>query len=76
MGYDHVPQTVWVILFLGCMTMLYMNAQSVLKKYKRNEKIVDIQLKFDTAPFPAITLCNLNPYKASLATSVDLVKRT
>lgn len=30
----------------------------------------------DTAPFPAITLCNLNPYKASLATSVDLVKRT
>ncbi|VDK46802.1 unnamed protein product [Anisakis simplex] len=52
------------------------NAQSVLDKYHRNEKIVDIQLKFDTAPFPAITLCNLNPYKASLATDVDLVKRT
>ena len=30
----------------------------------------------DTAPFPAITLCNLNPYKASVATDVDLVKRT
>uniref|UniRef100_A0A183V586 Amiloride-sensitive sodium channel n=2 Tax=Toxocara canis TaxID=6265 RepID=A0A183V586_TOXCA len=30
----------------------------------------------DTAPFPAITLCNLNPYKASLATDVELVKRT
>ncbi|KAK6765984.1 hypothetical protein RB195_025725 [Necator americanus] len=69
-------RSVWVLLFLGCMTMLYMNAQSVLAKYNRNEKIVDIQLKFDTAPFPAITLCNLNPYKASLATSVDLVKRT
>lgn len=69
-------RSVWVCLFLGCMTMLYMNAQSVLDKYNRNEKIVDIQLKFDTAPFPAITLCNLNPYKASLATSVDLVKRT
>uniref|UniRef100_A0A1I7WLC1 Acid-sensing ion channel 1 n=1 Tax=Heterorhabditis bacteriophora TaxID=37862 RepID=A0A1I7WLC1_HETBA len=69
-------RSVWVMLFLGCMTMLYMNAQSVLDKYNRNEKIVDIQLKFDTAPFPAITLCNLNPYKASLATSVDLVKRT
>ncbi|KJH52915.1 degenerin [Dictyocaulus viviparus] len=69
-------RAVWVILFLGCMTMLYMNAQSVLEKYKRNEKIVDIQLKFDTAPFPAITLCNLNPYKSSLATNVDLVKRT
>nr|AAC47264.1 MEC-4 [Caenorhabditis briggsae] len=69
-------RAVWVMLFLGCMIMLYLNAQSVLDKYNRNEKIVDIQLKFDTAPFPAITLCNLNPYKASLATSVDLVKRT
>ncbi|CAI5455769.1 unnamed protein product [Caenorhabditis angaria] len=69
-------RTVWVLLFLGCMIMLYLNAQSVWVKYNRNEKIVDIQLKFDTAPFPAITLCNLNPYKASLATNVDLIKRT
>ena len=34
------------MLFLGCMAMLYINAQSVLDKYNRNEKIVDIQLKF------------------------------
>lgn len=40
----------WVILFLGCMTMLYQNAQSVLDKYHRNEKIVDIQLKFGAHP--------------------------
>ncbi|MFH4981574.1 hypothetical protein AB6A40_008283 [Gnathostoma spinigerum] len=74
----HCPccRTIWIILFLGCMIMLYENAESVLNKYRRNEKIVDIQLKFDTAPFPAITLCNLNPYKASLATNVDLVQRT
>lgn len=26
--------------------MLYQNARSVLNKYHRNEKIVDIQLKF------------------------------
>uniref|UniRef100_A0A183D2I0 MBOAT family protein n=1 Tax=Gongylonema pulchrum TaxID=637853 RepID=A0A183D2I0_9BILA len=37
---------VWILLFLGCLTMLYHNAQSVLDKYHRNEKIVDIQLKF------------------------------
>ncbi|CEF63897.1 Na+ channel, amiloride-sensitive family and Degenerin family-containing protein [Strongyloides ratti] len=66
----------WIILFLGCMIMLYQNARSVLDKYNRNEKIVDIELKFDTAPFPAITLCNLNPYKASVAKSIDLVART
>ncbi|VDN04218.1 unnamed protein product [Thelazia callipaeda] len=76
-------RAVWILLFLGCMTMLYQNAQSVLDKYHRNEKIVDIQLKFgkcfrinlDTAPFPAITLCNLNPYKVSLANDVDLIRR-
>uniref|UniRef100_A0A7I4KHJ7 BMA-MEC-4 n=1 Tax=Brugia malayi TaxID=6279 RepID=A0A7I4KHJ7_BRUMA len=68
-------RTIWVLLFLGCLTMLYHNAESVLDKYHRNEKIVDIQLKFDTAPFPAITLCNLNPYKASLATDIDVIRR-
>ncbi|EJW79494.1 degenerin mec-4, partial [Wuchereria bancrofti] len=67
--------TIWVLLFLGCLTMLYHNAESVLDKYHRNEKIVDIQLKFDMAPFPAITLCSLNPYKASLATDVDVIRR-
>uniref|UniRef100_A0A914Y447 Degenerin mec-4/10 cytosolic domain-containing protein n=1 Tax=Panagrolaimus superbus TaxID=310955 RepID=A0A914Y447_9BILA len=69
-------RSVWIFLFLGCMLMLYKNAQSVLDKYHRNEKIVDIQLKFDTAPFPAITLCNLNPYKASVATNVEVIRRT
>ncbi|KAI6239127.1 hypothetical protein M3Y99_00616000 [Aphelenchoides fujianensis] len=57
---------VWITLFSLCMIALYYNATSVIEKYNRNEKIVDIELKFDTAPFPAITLCNLNPYKASL----------
>lgn len=37
------------------MIMLYQNAESVIKKYNKNEKIVDIELKFDTAPFPSIT---------------------
>ncbi|VDM42925.1 unnamed protein product [Toxocara canis] len=47
---------VWIILFLGCMTMLYQNAQSVLDKYHRNEKIVDIQLKFG---YFAMKICYL-----------------
>uniref|UniRef100_A0AC34PWH4 Uncharacterized protein n=1 Tax=Panagrolaimus sp. JU765 TaxID=591449 RepID=A0AC34PWH4_9BILA len=69
-------RAIWIVVFVFCMTMLYQNARSVVIKYNRCEKIVDIQLKFDTAPFPAITLCNLNPYKASVATNVDLIKRT
>lgn len=41
---------VWILLFLGCLVMLYLNAISVLDKYHRNEKIVDIQLKFGELP--------------------------
>lgn len=37
---------IWITLFLGCMLMLYQNARSVIEKYNRNEKIVDIELKF------------------------------
>ncbi|CAJ0956463.1 unnamed protein product, partial [Mesorhabditis belari] len=68
-------RAVWVCLFSACMVMLFINARSVMEKYERNEKIVDIALKFDTAPFPAITICNLNPYKAHLASNVELVRR-
>ncbi|KAK6029274.1 hypothetical protein OSTOST_04616 [Ostertagia ostertagi] len=39
------------------------------------DKITDIQLKFDTAPFPAITLCNLNPYKDSTIRDEESVKK-
>ncbi|KAI6188725.1 hypothetical protein M3Y98_00384900 [Aphelenchoides besseyi] len=66
----------WILLFVCCMIMLYYNAKSVIEKYNRNEKIVDIELKFDTAAFPAITICNLNPYKASMTKDVELIKRT
>uniref|UniRef100_A0A914X6W9 Uncharacterized protein n=1 Tax=Plectus sambesii TaxID=2011161 RepID=A0A914X6W9_9BILA len=73
---NRIYRAIWIFLFITCMSMFWYNAHSVVEKYNRNEKIVDIQLKFDTAPFPAITLCNLNPYKASRASSVDVIKRT
>src|SRR4051812_7614877 len=44
-----IVRVVWIALFIGCLTMLYQNAHSVLNKYRRNEKIVDIQLKFGTS---------------------------
>lgn len=39
---------IWLILFLACMLVLYQNARSVVAKYNRSEKIVNIQLKFGT----------------------------
>lgn len=55
----------WIILLSGCAFTFVYQAIAVVDKYYRMDKITDIQLKFDTAPFPAITLCNLNPYRDS-----------
>ncbi|KAK6751236.1 hypothetical protein RB195_002922 [Necator americanus] len=60
-----IYRIVWIILLSGCAFMFIYQAIAVVDKYSRMDKITDIQLKFDTAPFPAITLCNLNPYRDS-----------
>ncbi|KHN70629.1 Degenerin mec-10 [Toxocara canis] len=65
----------WIILLLGCGCMFVFQAINVVDKYQRNDKITDIQLKFDTAPFPAITICNLNPYKDSLVKDVTVIRK-
>lgn len=69
--------------------MFVFQAINVVERYYRMDKITDIQLKFDTgnsliaylytdlilAPFPSITLCNLNPYKDSLLRDVETVRK-
>ncbi|PIO58419.1 hypothetical protein TELCIR_20147, partial [Teladorsagia circumcincta] len=65
----------WIILLSGCALAFVYQAIAVVDKYYRMDKITDIQLKFDTAPFPAITLCNLNPYKDSTIRDEESVKK-
>uniref|UniRef100_A0A0K0D0N4 Amiloride-sensitive sodium channel n=1 Tax=Angiostrongylus cantonensis TaxID=6313 RepID=A0A0K0D0N4_ANGCA len=60
-----IYRIVWIILLSGCAFTFVYEAIAVVDKYYRMDKITDIQLKFDTAPFPSITLCNLNPYRDS-----------
>ena len=62
-------------MLITCAAMFIFQAINVIEKYQRMGKITDIQLKFDTAPFPAITLCNLNPYKDSLLRDVEAVEK-
>ncbi|CAD6187405.1 unnamed protein product [Caenorhabditis auriculariae] len=66
---NQIYRGAWIILLLICASSFINQAVAVINKYNRMDKITDIQLKFDTAPFPAITLCNLNPYKDSLIRS-------
>ncbi|GMT35798.1 hypothetical protein PFISCL1PPCAC_27095 [Pristionchus fissidentatus] len=69
-----IYKSVWILLLTGCLCMFILQAASLLIKYQRMDKITDIQLKFDTAPFPAITLCNLNPYMHSLVQDVEKIR--
>ncbi|PIC20254.1 hypothetical protein B9Z55_025514 [Caenorhabditis nigoni] len=68
-------RAVWVFLLLICAIQFINQAVAVIQKYQKMDKITDIQLKFDTAPFPAITLCNLNPYKDSVIRSHDSISK-
>ncbi|VDN01930.1 unnamed protein product [Thelazia callipaeda] len=49
---EQAPNTlykyVWVALLIGCACMFLMQAISVVAKYKRNEKITNIELVFET----------------------------
>uniref|UniRef100_A0AC35U7H9 Degenerin mec-10 n=1 Tax=Rhabditophanes sp. KR3021 TaxID=114890 RepID=A0AC35U7H9_9BILA len=65
----------WVVLLIGCLAMFVYQACDVVAKYQKNGKITDIQLQFDTAPFPAISICNLNPYKDSAIQNVASIKK-
>ncbi|XGW25236.1 hypothetical protein V3C99_006564 [Haemonchus contortus] len=68
-------RVVWIMLLSGCAFTFVYQAIAVVDKYYRMDKITDIQLKFDTAPFPAITLCNLNPYKDSRIRDEESVRK-
>lgn len=60
----------WVLVFILCFTAFIVQVFYLVGKYRNYAKTVDLDLKFENAPFPSVTLCNLNPYKAS-AISAD-----
>ncbi|VDM57651.1 unnamed protein product [Angiostrongylus costaricensis] len=55
----------WYTAFWFCFFCLAIQIFFLVVKYLQYAKTVDLDLKFENAPFPSITLCNLNPYKKS-----------
>ncbi|ULU04323.1 hypothetical protein L3Y34_017240 [Caenorhabditis briggsae] len=55
----------WYIAFMICLLALLIQIFFLISKYRQYGKTVDLDLKFENAPFPSITICNLNPYKKS-----------
>uniref|UniRef100_A0AC34F1D8 Uncharacterized protein n=1 Tax=Panagrolaimus sp. ES5 TaxID=591445 RepID=A0AC34F1D8_9BILA len=46
------------------------------EKFQRKDKIVNVELQFEQAVFPAVTICNLNPFKHHLARKVPEISET
>uniref|UniRef100_A0A8R1XSI2 Degenerin deg-1 n=2 Tax=Onchocerca TaxID=6281 RepID=A0A8R1XSI2_ONCVO len=66
----------WLFGIVLCFIILIVQAYQLVMKFNRYEKITGIELKFDYVQFPAVTFCNLNPYKKGLVQSVPSVKDT
>ncbi|TMS35153.1 hypothetical protein L596_002611 [Steinernema carpocapsae] len=71
-GVSHAAQAptrrwkvMWYTALCICATALIIQLVMLVYKYLLFAKTVDLDLKFENAPFPSVTLCNLNPYKAS-----------
>uniref|UniRef100_A0A9J2PES5 Uncharacterized protein n=1 Tax=Ascaris lumbricoides TaxID=6252 RepID=A0A9J2PES5_ASCLU len=66
----------WLCLTLSLFIYFIYQCTLVFDKYQRNDKIVNVELQFESAPFPAITVCNLNPFKRHLARTVPQISET
>ncbi|EPB77821.1 hypothetical protein ANCCEY_03089 [Ancylostoma ceylanicum] len=43
-------------------------------EHTRNDIIVGVEIRFEEIRFPAVTVCNINPYKNSLARQTSSIK--
>ncbi|MFH4980475.1 hypothetical protein AB6A40_007184 [Gnathostoma spinigerum] len=53
-----------------------MQAYLIVERFLRNDIIVGVELRFERIAFPAVTVCNLNPYKNSLARELGSMQET
>ncbi|KAH7697981.1 CBN-ASIC-1 protein, partial [Aphelenchoides avenae] len=71
-----LKKCLWLLLFFFCFVAFIFQASQIVLRFMRNDKIVGVELKFENIPFPSVTVCNLNPYKNSLARSMGSVRDT
>uniref|UniRef100_A0A915L5P7 Uncharacterized protein n=1 Tax=Romanomermis culicivorax TaxID=13658 RepID=A0A915L5P7_ROMCU len=60
----------WLLICSVCMVMFLTQTYSIFSRYFKYEKTTQIEMRFQRAKFPAVTLCNLNPFKKSLAKGI------
>uniref|UniRef100_A0A914DV03 Uncharacterized protein n=1 Tax=Acrobeloides nanus TaxID=290746 RepID=A0A914DV03_9BILA len=65
----------WVIATLVASGILIWQTVILLKKFFSFPVTIQYELKFDQHIFPAVTVCNLNPYKKSVAYNFPKIER-
>ncbi|KJH50605.1 degenerin [Dictyocaulus viviparus] len=67
-------RTLWLLLFFFCFCAFGYQAYLIVLRFSRNDIIVGVEIKFEEIRFPAVTICNINPYKNSLARQTTPIK--
>ncbi|KAK0403493.1 hypothetical protein QR680_016950 [Steinernema hermaphroditum] len=65
----------WSLITVVASALMIWQVSMLVMKYYAYPITVSIELKFEQRPFPAVTVCNLNPYKASELKQFPNVKR-
>ncbi|KAK6728326.1 hypothetical protein RB195_005766 [Necator americanus] len=71
---EGLRRSLWLLLFLCCLCAFGYQAYLIVLRFLRNDIIVGVEIKFEEIRFPAVTLCNMNPYKNSLARQTSSIK--
>ncbi|CAJ0572237.1 unnamed protein product, partial [Mesorhabditis spiculigera] len=69
-------RALWLVLFFVCFSVFAYQATLIVVKFRRNDIIVNVEIKYKDIDFPSVTVCNLNPYKTSKALEFGGVKDT
>ncbi|KAH7695204.1 Protein DEL-4, partial [Aphelenchoides avenae] len=59
----------WTIVTVVCLGLLIWSLVTIFVRYYKHEVTVQTQLRFEQRIFPAVTICDLNPYKKSVVQS-------
>ncbi|KAF1770357.1 hypothetical protein GCK72_002175 [Caenorhabditis remanei] len=64
----------WLLCFLFCLSCFGHQAYLIIERFNRNDIIVGVEIKFEEIKFPAVTVCNMNPYKNSAARELGAIR--
>ncbi|GMT24411.1 hypothetical protein PFISCL1PPCAC_15708, partial [Pristionchus fissidentatus] len=75
-GDSYYGRFTWMAIFLCCLSFFIFQTYWTMSEYLEYRTIIEMQLKFEPAPFPAATVCNLNAFKYSELRQHESIEET